>query len=62
MRGLRSKRFQAGVLEYKLGGLDITEVLDLPVAQAREFFASGEAKIPAAVAILGRSPMSGSGT
>ncbi|MFK4729340.1 excinuclease ABC subunit UvrA [Agromyces mediolanus] len=48
------KRFQAGVLEYKLGGLDITEVLDLPVAQAREFFASGEAKIPAAVAILGR--------
>ncbi|MFD6055158.1 ATP-binding cassette domain-containing protein [Agromyces sp. NPDC060279] len=48
------KRFQAAVLEYKLGGLDITEVLDLPVAQARDFFAEGEAKIPAAVAILGR--------
>ncbi len=48
------KRFQAAVLDYKLGGLDITEVLDLPVAQAREFFASGEAKIPAAVAILTR--------
>ncbi|MDF0513236.1 excinuclease ABC subunit UvrA [Agromyces sp. H3Y2-19a] len=48
------KRFQAGVLEYKLGGLDITEVLDLPVAQAREFFSDGEAKIPAAAKILGR--------
>ncbi|WP_309129217.1 excinuclease ABC subunit UvrA [Microbacterium sp.] len=48
------KRFQAAVLEYKLGGLDITEVLDLPVAKAREFFSSGEAKIPAAAAILGR--------
>lgn len=48
------KRFQAAVLDYKLGGLDITEVLDLPVARAREFFAEGEAKIPAAVAILSR--------
>lgn len=48
------KRFQAAVLEYKLGGLDITEVLDLPIAQAREFFSSGEAKIPAAAKILGR--------
>ncbi|UOQ89264.1 excinuclease ABC subunit UvrA [Agromyces endophyticus] len=48
------KRFQAAVLEYKLGGLDITEVLDLPVARAREFFSDGEAKIPAAAKILGR--------
>ncbi|WP_438855981.1 ATP-binding cassette domain-containing protein [Agromyces sp. M3QZ16-3] len=48
------KRFQAGVLQYTLGGLDITEVLDLPVAKAREFFSAGEAKIPAAAAILGR--------
>ncbi len=48
------KRFQAGVLEYKLAGKDITEVLDLPVAEARAFFSSGEAKIPAAAAILGR--------
>ncbi|MFC9918767.1 ATP-binding cassette domain-containing protein [Agromyces binzhouensis] len=48
------KRFQAGVLQYTLGGLDITEVLDLPVARAREFFSSGEARIPAAAAILGR--------
>lgn len=48
------KRFQAAVLDYKLAGKDITEVLDMPVAQAREFFAEGEAKIPAAAAILAR--------
>ncbi|MEJ1087560.1 excinuclease ABC subunit UvrA [Microbacterium sp. Mu-80] len=48
------KRFQAAVLEYKLGGRDITEVLDLPVAEARTFFASDEAKIPAVVKILSR--------
>ncbi|UPL17728.1 excinuclease ABC subunit UvrA [Microbacterium aurugineum] len=48
------KRFQAGVLEYKLAGKDITEVLDLPVAEARVFFGDGEAKLPAAAAILGR--------
>ncbi|WP_309103059.1 excinuclease ABC subunit UvrA [Microbacterium sp.] len=48
------KRFQAAVLEYKLAGRDITEVLDLPVSEAREFFSTGEAKIPAAAAILGR--------
>lgn len=48
------KRFQASVLEYKLGGKDITEVLDLPVAEARKFFSQPESKIPAAVAILER--------
>ena len=48
------KRFQAAVLEYKLAGKDITEVLDMPVAQAHEFFGGGEARIPAAVAILSR--------
>ncbi|MFT4156671.1 MAG: excinuclease ABC subunit UvrA [Microbacterium sp.] len=48
------KRFQANVLEYKLAGKDITEVLDLPVADAREFFSKGGAKLPAAAAILGR--------
>ncbi|WP_036283216.1 excinuclease ABC subunit UvrA [Microbacterium luticocti] len=47
-------RFQPAVLEYTLGGKDITEVLALPVVEAREFFASGEAKIPAVVAILDR--------
>jgi excinuclease UvrABC ATPase subunit len=48
------KRFQAAVLEYKLAGKDITEVLDLPVSEARVFFDEGEAKLPAASAILGR--------
>jgi len=48
------KRFQATVLEYKLGGLDITEVLELPVAKAREFFTAAETKIPAVASVLGR--------
>ena len=48
------KRFQAAVLEYTLAGKDITQVLDLPVAEARVFFSEGEAKLPAAAAILGR--------
>ncbi|MEP9383577.1 excinuclease ABC subunit UvrA [Nocardioides sp. KR10-350] len=48
------KRFQAAVLELRLGGLNIAEVLDLPAAQANELFAAGEARTPAAAAILGR--------
>ena len=48
------KRFQAAVLEYRLGGLNIAEVLDLPVTEAHAFVATGEAKIPAAAAILAR--------
>ncbi|WP_189350755.1 ATP-binding cassette domain-containing protein [Zhihengliuella salsuginis] len=48
------KRFMAEVLQYTLGGKDITEVLDLPVDQARDFFTDGEAKLPAAAKILGR--------
>ena len=48
------KRFQAAVLEYKLGGLDIAEVLDLSVAAAVEFFGAGKARTPAAHAILRR--------
>ncbi|BBH16018.1 ABC transporter [Nocardioides baekrokdamisoli] len=48
------KRFQASVLEYRVGGLNIADVLDLPVAEAHAFFASGEAKTPAAASILGR--------
>ncbi|WP_447647738.1 ATP-binding cassette domain-containing protein [Microbacterium forte] len=52
--GCGGKRFQAAVLEYKLAGKDITEVLDLPVAEARVFFSEGEAKLPAAATILGR--------
>jgi excinuclease UvrABC ATPase subunit len=48
------KRFQAAVLEYRLGGRDIAEVLAMTVAEAHAFFAGGEAKTPAAAAILGR--------
>ena len=48
------KRFQAAVLEYKLGGKDISEVLAMPVTEADAFFATGEAKTPAALKILER--------
>jgi excinuclease UvrABC ATPase subunit len=48
------KRFQASVLEYKLAGRDISEVLAMPVSEALAFFGSGAAKTPAAVKILGR--------
>jgi excinuclease UvrABC ATPase subunit len=48
------KRFQASVLEYRLGGRDISEVLAMSVSEAEEFFGAGEAKTPAAHRILGR--------
>ncbi|WP_415949515.1 ATP-binding cassette domain-containing protein [Streptomyces sp. KLOTTS4A1] len=48
------KRFQASVLEYKLGGRNISEVLSMPVSEAEEYFAEGEAKIPAALRIVQR--------
>ncbi len=48
------KRFDASVLEYHLGGRDISEVLAMPVSEALEFFSEGEARIPAALAILER--------
>ncbi|MFJ3395084.1 ATP-binding cassette domain-containing protein [Leifsonia aquatica] len=48
------KRFQASVLEYTLGGKDISEVLAMPVTEAREFFGAGEARTPAASAVLDR--------
>ncbi|PRH78662.1 daunorubicin resistance protein DrrC [Streptomyces solincola] len=48
------KRFQAAVLEYRLGGRDISEVLAMPVTEAVEFFADGEARTPAAHRILTR--------
>jgi excinuclease UvrABC ATPase subunit len=48
------KRFHASVLDYRLGGLNIAEVLDLPVAEAAVFFGAGKAKTPAAQAILKR--------
>ncbi|MEU8687178.1 excinuclease ABC subunit UvrA [Streptomyces sp. NPDC048665] len=48
------KRFQASVLEYTLGGRDIAQVLAMSVTEAEEFFATGEAHIPAAHRILQR--------
>ena len=48
------RRFQASVLDYRLGGRNIAEVLDLPVADAVGFFGAGQARTPAAHAILQR--------
>jgi excinuclease UvrABC ATPase subunit len=48
------KRFQAAVLEYRFGGRNIAEVLDLPVQEAVAFFGSGKAHTPPAHAILQR--------
>jgi len=48
------KRFQASVLEYHLGGRDISEVLATSVTEAQEFFGAGEARTPAAHKILAR--------
>ncbi|HZV26972.1 MAG TPA: excinuclease ABC subunit UvrA, partial [Acidothermaceae bacterium] len=48
------KRFQSSVLEYTFGGRNISEVLAMSVAEAREFFGAGEARLPAAHAILDR--------
>ncbi len=48
------RRFQASVLEYRFGGRNIAEVLDLPVEEAVAFFGAGKAHTPAAHAILQR--------
>jgi excinuclease UvrABC ATPase subunit len=48
------KRFEASVLEYKLGGQNIAEVLAMSVTEAEEFFGAGEARTPAAHTILER--------
>ncbi|HLZ28275.1 MAG TPA: excinuclease ABC subunit UvrA [Chloroflexota bacterium] len=48
------KRFQAAVLEYKLAGKDISEVLAMSVTEAEKFFDAGDARTPAAHAILDR--------
>ena len=48
------RRFQAEVLEYTFGGRNIAEVLAMPVTEAEQFFAAGEARVPAAHTILGR--------
>jgi excinuclease ABC A subunit len=48
------KRFETSVLDYHLGGRDISEVLAMSVTEAQEFFGDGAARTPAAHAILGR--------
>ena len=48
------KRFLASVLDHHLGGKDITEVLAMSVTEAEQFFGAGEARTPAAHAILDR--------
>jgi excinuclease UvrABC ATPase subunit len=48
------KRFQASVLDHHLGGRDISEVLAMSVTEAEKFFGAGEARTPAAHAILDR--------
>jgi excinuclease UvrABC ATPase subunit len=48
------KRFHASVLDHHFGGRDISEVLAMSVTEAEEFFGAGEARTPAAHAILNR--------
>ena len=55
------KRFQASVLEYRLGGKDISEVFEMSVTEAEGFFADGESRVPAAHAILERMSAVGLG-
>jgi excinuclease UvrABC ATPase subunit len=47
------KRFHSSVLEYRLGGRNISEVFAMSISEATEFFGAGEARIPAAHVILG---------
>ncbi|OLT27545.1 daunorubicin resistance protein DrrC [Nocardiopsis sp. CNR-923] len=48
------RRYQAAVLDHRLGGRDISEVLAMSVREAEEFFGAGEARNPAAHRVLGR--------
>jgi excinuclease UvrABC ATPase subunit len=48
------RRFQAAVLEYRFGERNIAEVLAMPVTEAEAFFGEGDARVPAAHAILRR--------
>ena len=53
------RRYNSEVLQYTLGGKSIAEVLDMPMADARDFFsgeseAGAEAKVPKAAKVLDR--------
>jgi excinuclease UvrABC ATPase subunit len=55
------KRFEAEVLEYHLGGKDISEVFEMSVTEAEKFFGEGESAVPKAHAILERMSAVGLG-
>ena len=55
------RRFEAEVLEYRLGGKNISEVFEMSVTEAEEFFGEGEAAVPKAHAILERMSAVGLG-
>lgn len=55
------KRFQAEVLEYELGGKNISDVFEMSVTEAEEFFADGDSKVPKAHTILERMSAVGLG-
>jgi excinuclease UvrABC ATPase subunit len=55
------KRFGAEVLEYELGGKNISDVFEMPVTEAEEFFGEGVASVPKAHAILERMSAVGLG-
>ncbi len=48
------RRFDAAVLEYTLGGRDISEVLAMPVSEAHAFFGKEGVNVAAAARILAR--------
>ena len=48
------RRFDSSVLTYRFGGLNIAEILDMPVEEAVAFFSRGDGTIKAAHAIAGR--------
>ena len=48
------RRFDASVLEYTLGGKDISDVFEMSIAEAEKFFGEGEASTPLAHKVLVR--------
>ncbi|NLF05298.1 MAG: excinuclease ABC subunit UvrA [Actinomycetales bacterium] len=46
------KRFHQEVLDYRLNGRNIAEVLAMPVEEALEFFSAGDSRTPAAQKLL----------
>ena len=46
------RRFDASVLEYRLSGRDISEVLAMSVDDAQQFFSAGDGAVPGAHAVL----------